>query len=94
MGPSPPSPSLTAATVSDETSLRELTDALAAVAQEVDAQRATLRRHVDPATKQRQRDLLDALLRSTEALRAEQRALRERLLEEGARTLRVVSALG
>ncbi|CAA9278236.1 MAG: hypothetical protein AVDCRST_MAG77-3584 [uncultured Chloroflexi bacterium] len=72
------------------TRLRDLTQALAAVAQEIEAQRATLRRHVDPATKERLRGQLDALLRSTEGLRAEQRVLRERLLEDAARTLRVV----
>ena len=75
------------------TRLRDLTQALAAVAQEIEAQRATLRRHVDAATKERLRDQLDALLRSAEGLRAEHHALRERLLAEAARTLRKVSAL-
>ena len=74
--------------------LRALTDALAGLAREIEAHRATLRRAAEPAAKQQLRDQIQSLLRSTEALRAEQRAVRERLLEEGVRTQRVVSALG
>ena len=64
--------------------LRELTDELACVAQEIAAQRALLRGDADPTAKQQVRDRLQRPLHGMERLRGEEHALRDQMLTRAA----------